>query len=56
MTRLAAIVDEFMPVVLGAAYGLSGDWDIAGDVAQEVFATLVVRVGICGTRRRSQAG
>ena len=41
---LAAIVDEFMPTVLGAAYGLTGDWHDAGDVAQEVFATMVVRL------------
>jgi RNA polymerase sigma factor (sigma-70 family) len=34
-----------MPTVLGAAYGLTGDWDLAGDVAQEVFATMVVRLG-----------
>ena len=38
---LAAIVDDFMPTVLGAAYGLCGDWDVAGDIAQETFATLV---------------
>jgi RNA polymerase sigma-70 factor (ECF subfamily) len=42
---LAAIVDDFMPTVLGAAYGLTGDWHDAGDVAQEVFATMVVRLG-----------
>ncbi len=42
---LAAIVDDFMPTVLGAAYGLCGDWEVAGDIAQEVFATLVVRIG-----------
>ena len=42
---LAAIVDDFMPTVLGAAYGLCGDWDAAGDVAQETFATMVVRLG-----------
>src|SRR5262249_22013388 len=34
-----------MPTVLGAAYGLTGDWHDAGDVAQEVFATMVVRLG-----------
>ncbi len=42
---VAAIVDDFMPTVLGAAYGLCGDWDAAGDVAQETFATMVVRLG-----------
>jgi RNA polymerase sigma factor (sigma-70 family) len=42
---LAAIVDDFMPTVLGAAYGLTGDWHSAGDVAQETFATMVVRLG-----------
>jgi RNA polymerase sigma-70 factor (ECF subfamily) len=42
---LAALVDDFMPTVLGAAYGLCGDWDVAGDIAQEVFATMVVRLG-----------
>jgi len=42
---LAAIVDDFMPTVLGAAYGLTGDWHDAGDVAQEVFATMVMRLG-----------
>ena len=41
---LAAIVDDFMPTVLGAAYGLTGSWHDAGDVAQEVFATMVVRL------------
>jgi DNA-directed RNA polymerase specialized sigma24 family protein len=42
---LAAVVDDFMPTVLGAAFGLTGDWHDAGDVAQEVFATMVVRLG-----------
>lgn len=42
---MAAIVDDFMPTVLGAAYGLCGDWDVAGDVAQETFATMVVHLG-----------
>jgi RNA polymerase sigma-70 factor (ECF subfamily) len=42
---LADIVDDFMPTVLGAAYGLTGDWHDAGDVAQEAFATMVVRLG-----------
>lgn len=42
---LAAIVDDFMPTVLGAAYGLCGDWDVGGDVAQETLATLVQRLG-----------
>jgi RNA polymerase sigma factor (sigma-70 family) len=41
----AEIVDDFMPTVLGAAFGLCGDWESAGDIAQEVFATLVVRLG-----------
>jgi RNA polymerase sigma factor (sigma-70 family) len=42
---LATIVDEFMPTVLAAAYGWCGDWDLAGDIAQEVFATLLARLG-----------
>jgi DNA-directed RNA polymerase specialized sigma24 family protein len=42
-SALAMIVDEFMPTVLGAAFGLCGDWDLAGDIAQEAFATMVVR-------------
>ena len=42
---LGAIVDDFMPTVLGVAYGLCGDWDTAGDIAQEAFATMVVRLG-----------
>src|SRR5215471_11742048 len=42
---LAAVVDEFTPTVLGAAYGLCGDWDTAGDIAQEAFATMVGRFG-----------
>lgn len=42
---LAEIVDEFTPTVLGAAYGLCGSWDVAGDIAQEAFATVVVRIG-----------
>ena len=42
---LAAVVDDFLPTVLGAAYGLTGDWHDAGDVAQEVFAVMIVRVG-----------
>ena len=42
---LAAIVDDFMPTVLGVAYGLCGDWDAAGDIAQETFATMVTRIG-----------
>jgi RNA polymerase sigma-70 factor (ECF subfamily) len=41
---LAAIVDDFMPTVLGAAYGLCGDWDVAADIAQEAFATMIVRL------------
>jgi RNA polymerase sigma-70 factor, ECF subfamily len=42
---LAAVVDEFMPTVLGAAYGLCGDLQQAGDIAQEVFATMTARIG-----------
>jgi RNA polymerase sigma-70 factor (ECF subfamily) len=42
---LAALVDDFTPTVLGAAYGLCGDWDAAGDVAQEAFATMLVHLG-----------
>jgi RNA polymerase sigma factor (sigma-70 family) len=42
---LGAIVDEFTPTVLGAAYGLCGSWDVAGDIAQETFATMLVRLG-----------
>ena len=41
---LRAIVDEFTPTVLGAAYGLCGSWDLAGDIAQETFATMIVRL------------
>jgi RNA polymerase sigma-70 factor (ECF subfamily) len=41
---LAAVVDEFMPTVLGVAYGLCGDRDDAADIAQECFATMVVRL------------
>lgn len=42
---LGAIVDEFTPTVLGAAFGLCGSWDVAGDIAQESFATMIVRLG-----------
>ena len=42
---LGAIVDELTPTVLGAAFGLCGRWDIAGDIAQEAFATMIVRLG-----------
>lgn len=42
---LAAIVDDLTPTVLGAAYGLCGDWDFAADIAQESFATMLVRLG-----------
>lgn len=42
---LAAIVDDLTPTVLGAAYGLCGDWDLAADIAQETFATMLVRIG-----------
>ncbi len=41
---MAAVVDEFTPTVLGAAYGLCGSWDVAGDIAQETFATMLVRL------------
>ena len=42
---LAALVDEFAPTVLGAAYGWSGDRDLAADIAQEAFAVVVARIG-----------
>lgn len=42
---LGAIVDELTPTVLGAAFGLCGRWDVAGDIAQEAFATMIVRLG-----------
>ena len=42
---LGAIVDEMTPTVLGAAFGLCGRWDLAGDIAQETFATMIVRLG-----------
>ena len=42
---LGDLVDEFTPTVLGAAYGLCGDWHRAADIAQEAFATMVVRLG-----------
>jgi RNA polymerase sigma factor (sigma-70 family) len=42
---LAAVVDEFTPTVLGAAYGLCGDLQRAGDIAQEVFAIAAARIG-----------
>lgn len=42
---LAALVDEFTPTVLGTAFGLCGDWHLAGDIAQEAFATVVTRIG-----------
>lgn len=42
---LGAIVDELTPTVLGAAFGLCGRWDVAGDIAQEAFATMIVRIG-----------
>jgi RNA polymerase sigma factor (sigma-70 family) len=42
---VAAIVDEYTPTVLGAAYGLCGSWHVAGDIAQETFATMLVRLG-----------
>jgi RNA polymerase sigma factor (sigma-70 family) len=41
---IAALVDEFTPTVVGAAYGLCGDVQQAGDIAQEVFATMLVRL------------
>jgi len=44
-TAIAAIVDDFMPTVLGAAYGLCGNWETASDIAQETFATMLVRIG-----------
>ena len=42
---LAAIVDDFMPTVLGARTDSAATGTLAGDIAQEVFATLVVRLG-----------
>jgi RNA polymerase sigma-70 factor (ECF subfamily) len=40
----AAIVEEFTPTVLAAAYGLCGDRHLAADIAQEVFATAYVEI------------
>jgi RNA polymerase sigma factor (sigma-70 family) len=42
---LGAIVQEFAPTVTATAYGLCGDWELAGDVSQEVFTTMVARLG-----------
>jgi RNA polymerase sigma-70 factor (ECF subfamily) len=44
-TAIALVVDEFLPTVLGAAYGHCGNWDLASDIAQETFATMLVRIG-----------
>jgi len=38
-TAFAAIVEEFTPTMLAAAYGLCGDRHLAADIAQEAFAT-----------------
>ena len=43
-TAFAAIVEEFTPTVLAAAYGWCGDQHLAADVAQEVFATAYVKI------------
>ena len=40
----AAIVEEFTPTVLAAAYGYCGDRHLAADIAQEVFATAYVKI------------
>ncbi len=40
----AAIVEEFTPTVLAAAYGWRGDRHLAADIAQEVFATAYVKI------------
>jgi len=40
----AAIVEEFTPTVLAAAYGLCGDRHLAADIAQEVFATAYLQI------------
>jgi RNA polymerase sigma factor (sigma-70 family) len=45
LAALAAVVDEFTPTVLAVAYGLCGDRDDTADIAQESFATMVVRIG-----------
>ena len=42
---LAALVDEFAPTVLGAAYGWCGDRELAADIAQEAFAVVIARIG-----------
>ena len=43
-TAFAAIVEEFTPTVLAAAYGWCGDQHLAADIAQEVFATAYVKI------------
>lgn len=40
----AAIVEEFSPTVLAAAYGWCGDRYLAADIAQETFATAYVKI------------
>lgn len=40
----AAIVDEFSPTVLAAAYGWCGDRHLAADVAQQVFLTAYLKL------------
>ncbi len=39
-----AIVEDFTPTVLAAAYGWCGDRHLAADIAQEVFATAYVKI------------
>jgi RNA polymerase sigma factor (sigma-70 family) len=40
----AAVVEEFTPTVLAAAFGWCGDRHLAADIAQEVFATAYVKI------------
>jgi RNA polymerase sigma factor (sigma-70 family) len=42
---VAALVDEFASTVHGAAYGWCGDRDLAADIAQEAFMTVLARIG-----------
>jgi RNA polymerase sigma-70 factor (ECF subfamily) len=44
-TAAGALVDEFLPTALGAAYGLCGDWDRAADIAQEALCTALTHLG-----------
>lgn len=43
-SAFAAIVEEFSPTVLAAAYGWCGDRHLAADIAQEAFATAYVKI------------